>query len=134
MRRMSWLVIICLVVVGLTSGTLLAQAPVAGPPADQEATTLAPEELDKLVGRIALYPDELIAIVLPASTYPLQIVQAARFLEKKGNTSVFSEGQKMIASAPFPYGISISDYLGNDTIIIQSTNVFGVVSHKSSDL
>jgi hypothetical protein len=62
------------------------------------------------------------------------LAQHARFLEKKGNTSVFSEGQKMVASAPFPYGISISDYLGNDTIIIQSTNVFGVVSHKSSDL
>jgi hypothetical protein len=37
--------------------------------------------LEELVGRVALYPDELIAIVLPASTYPLQIVQAARYLE-----------------------------------------------------
>jgi len=38
-------------------------------------------ELEKLVGPIALYPDDLLAIVLPASTYPLQIVQALRFLE-----------------------------------------------------
>ncbi len=38
-------------------------------------------ELQQLVGPIALYPDDLLAIVLPASTYPLQIVQAARFLE-----------------------------------------------------
>lgn len=38
-------------------------------------------ELQEIVGPIALYPDDLIAIVLPASTYPLQIVQAARFLE-----------------------------------------------------
>lgn len=60
--------------------------------------------------------------------------QHARFLEKKGNTEVFSENQKMVASAPFLYGISISDYLGNDTVIVQPTNVFGVVSHKSSDL
>ena len=37
--------------------------------------------LEELVGRVALYPDELLAIVLPASTYPLQIVQAARYLE-----------------------------------------------------
>src|SRR5690606_7720381 len=29
-----------------------------------------------------LYPDKLLAIVLPASTYPLEIVQAARFLEQ----------------------------------------------------
>ena len=39
-------------------------------------------ELGELVGPVALYPDDLLAIVLPASTYPLEIVQAARFLEK----------------------------------------------------
>jgi hypothetical protein len=37
--------------------------------------------LSDLVGPVALYPDDLLGIVLPASTYPLQIVQAARFLE-----------------------------------------------------
>ncbi len=40
------------------------------------------EELEALVGPIALYPDDLLAVVLPASTYPLEIVQAARFLEE----------------------------------------------------
>ena len=43
---------------------------------------LNPEQLTELVGPIALYPDELIAIVLPASTFPIQIVQASRYLEK----------------------------------------------------
>ena len=38
-------------------------------------------ELQELVGPIALYPDDLLAIVLPAAAYPLQIVEAARFLE-----------------------------------------------------
>ena len=38
-------------------------------------------DLEALVAPIALYPDDLLAIVLPASTYPLQIVQAARYLE-----------------------------------------------------
>ncbi|MDH5345068.1 MAG: DUF3300 domain-containing protein [Gammaproteobacteria bacterium] len=42
---------------------------------------LSAVELEELVGPIALYPDDLLAIVLPASTYPLEIVQAARFLE-----------------------------------------------------
>lgn len=42
---------------------------------------LPPAELEDLVGPIALYPDDLLAIVLPASTYPLQVVQAARFLD-----------------------------------------------------
>src|SRR5262245_27627369 len=40
-------------------------------------------ELEQLVGPIALYADDLIGIVLPASTYPLQIVQAARFLDSR---------------------------------------------------
>jgi len=43
---------------------------------------LSPVELQDLVGPVALYPDDLLAIVLPASTYPLQVVQAARFLEE----------------------------------------------------
>lgn len=42
---------------------------------------LSATELEDLVGPVALYPDDLLAIVLPASTYPLEIVQAARFLE-----------------------------------------------------
>jgi hypothetical protein len=41
------------------------------------------EELAKLVGPIALYPDDLVAIILPASTNPLQLVQADRFLDKR---------------------------------------------------
>ena len=45
------------------------------------------EELRELVGPIALYPDDLVAIVLPASTYPLQVVQAARFLEDRKRDS-----------------------------------------------
>ncbi|MCH8058421.1 MAG: DUF3300 domain-containing protein [Proteobacteria bacterium] len=40
------------------------------------------EELEDLVAPVALYPDELLAIVLPATAYPLQIVLAARFLEQ----------------------------------------------------
>ena len=45
------------------------------------------DELEELVGPIALYPDDLVAIVLPASTYPLQVVQAARFLEDRERDS-----------------------------------------------
>ena len=38
------------------------------------------EELEILVARIALYPDELVALVSAASLYPLQIIEADRFL------------------------------------------------------
>lgn len=57
-----------------------AQAPSA---AGSAAMELSAEELEQLVGRIALYPDDLVAIILPASTNPLQLVQAERFLEKR---------------------------------------------------
>jgi hypothetical protein len=49
---------------------------------DEGIPRLADHELQELVGPIALYPDDLLAVVLPASTYPLQIIEAARFLER----------------------------------------------------
>ena len=58
----------------------VAQAPAAPGSA---APPPSPEELDKLVGPIALYPDDLVAIILPASTNPLQLVQADRYLDKR---------------------------------------------------
>ena len=48
---------------------------------NEDIPLLTQSELQELVGPIALYPDDLLAIVLPASTYPLQLVQAQRFLE-----------------------------------------------------
>lgn len=48
---------------------------------EEDLAVLTAAELEELVGPIALYPDDLLAIVLPASTYPLQIVEAARFVE-----------------------------------------------------
>ena len=47
------------------------------PAADQQL--LKAEELDALVAPIALYPDTLLAQVLMASTYPLEVVQADRW-------------------------------------------------------
>jgi len=57
-----------------SDGAVTTVTPVLSEPLDTE-------ELVDLVGPVALYPDDLLAIVLPASAYPLQIVQAARFLE-----------------------------------------------------
>ena len=56
-------------------------------PTRSDEGILPAEELETLVGPIALYPDDLLAIVLPASTYPLEIVQAARFLDAQENDS-----------------------------------------------
>lgn len=48
---------------------------------EQAAEPLSAEELEILVARIALYPDELVAVISAASLYPLQIVEAQRFLD-----------------------------------------------------
>ena len=48
---------------------------------NEDIPLLSTVDLEELVGPIALYPDDLLAIVLPASAYPLQVVDAARFLE-----------------------------------------------------
>ncbi len=45
-----------------------------------ELPKLSSEELDKLVAPIALYPDSLIALVLPASTESADVVLAARYI------------------------------------------------------
>ena len=69
---------------------------VAGKP---QSTPFKPEELEQIVAPIALYPDDLLAQVFMASTYPLEIVQAARWSkehpEVKGD-AVAAEMQKQV--------------------------------------
>src|SRR5262249_5384391 len=60
-----------------------AAAP-AAPPA-QDDTLLKPEQLEALVAPIALYPDALLANLLAASTYPLEVVTAARWVKDNKN-------------------------------------------------
>jgi hypothetical protein len=50
------------------------------------AATFSQEDLDRMLAPIALYPDPLIAQILMASTYPLEVVLAARW--SKDNPSV----------------------------------------------
>src|SRR5258708_31461460 len=51
--------------------------PEQGPP-----PSFAPEQLDQMVSRIALYPDALLAQVLAAATFPDQIPDAARWADQ----------------------------------------------------
>lgn len=50
--------------------------------AGQDETLLSEAELEQLVAPIALYPDPLLANVMIASTYPLEVVQADRWYQK----------------------------------------------------
>jgi hypothetical protein len=75
-RLMSFAICIALV----AAPPVGAQAPAAS---GTVAQAPAPADLENLVAPIALYPDDLVALVLPASTNPLQVVQADRFLDKR---------------------------------------------------
>jgi hypothetical protein len=50
--------------------------------AEEQAPKIPNDQLDSLVAPIALYPDPLLAQVLAASTYPLEIVQLQQWLTK----------------------------------------------------
>ncbi len=47
-----------------------------------DAQLFSQDRLDELVAPIALYPDSLVAQILMASTYPLEVVQAARWVKQ----------------------------------------------------
>ncbi|WP_373976599.1 DUF3300 domain-containing protein [Chitinibacter sp. SCUT-21] len=49
------------------------------------SATFSQQEIEQLVAPVALYPDSLLAQVLMASTYPLEVVQAARWRKENPN-------------------------------------------------
>jgi len=61
---------------------MLAIAQEGSAPKAEVASKLSSDQLDSLVAPIALYPDQLLAQVLAASTYPLEIVQLQQWLGK----------------------------------------------------
>src|SRR6185436_1742594 len=62
-----------------SAATVPAATPAAG---EKEAPKISPDQLDSLIAPIALYPDELLAQTLVASTYPLEIVQLQQWMAK----------------------------------------------------
>src|SRR5262245_3512162 len=67
----------------LACGRSPALSQTSAPPPAQSVSP----SLEKLVAPIALYPDPLVAQILPASTYPVQVVEAARALADGGRPS-----------------------------------------------
>ena len=82
-----WVVLIAL------SLSALLQAASGTPPVATQPTTEKtqaapkPEELLQLAAPVALYPDELLMQVLIAATYPLEVVEAARFVQQNPGLS-----------------------------------------------
>jgi Protein of unknown function (DUF3300) len=88
MRRGRTFCFLILLLSFCLTGFLQAQEP---PPEQPEAPTqgvprqLSPEELNELLAPIALYPDALVALILPASTMPSEVVLAARYISSNGD-------------------------------------------------
>src|SRR6185503_1553040 len=63
-----------------------------------------PEEIEALVAPIALYPDSVLSQVLMASTYPLEIVHAARWV--KSNPKVTGDAAvKAVGDQPWDVSV-----------------------------
>ncbi|MBI5762534.1 MAG: DUF3300 domain-containing protein [Planctomycetes bacterium] len=80
--------------------------------AGQSATPLSPQQLDELLGPIALYPDPLLAQVLAAATYPMDIVQAVRLLNSSTDLSQLDQmglDPSVQALARFPDTLKMMD-------------------------
>ena len=61
------------------------QEPPAAVQPQPAAQQLGQGELGKLLAPIALYPDDLVAQILTASTYPIEVVQASRWVSAHPN-------------------------------------------------
>ncbi|MFA7383185.1 MAG: DUF3300 domain-containing protein [Desulfurivibrionaceae bacterium] len=75
LRRLAWTFIaICVISLGTSARQGWAQG--------EEEYLFSKEELVQMLAPIALYPDSLVAQILMASTYPLEVVEAERWLRE----------------------------------------------------
>jgi len=98
----------------LSASVAFAQTP---PPAPRNAAATQPE-LDQMLAPIALYPDSLLSQIFMASTYPLEVVEAARWSRAnpglKGEEAVNAAGEKdwdasVKSLAAFPEVLAMMD-------------------------
>jgi Protein of unknown function (DUF3300) len=74
--------IVCVASLQWSSPLILAQEETT---TTEEAPKIPNEQLDSLVAPIALYPDDLLAQTLAASTYPLEVMQLHQWMDKNKN-------------------------------------------------
>src|SRR6187551_1527859 len=88
--------------------------------ASEKQQLLNAGELDQLVAPIALYPDSLLAQVLIASTYPLEVVQADRFA--KSNKGL--KGEKLQAA------LGKQDWDASVKVLVSTPTVLSMMNDK----
>jgi Protein of unknown function (DUF3300) len=86
LQRLTSVLVAAAVLIATTPVPLRAQDQAVAATAAAEGYSL--EQLDALLAPIALYPDELLTHVLMASAYPLQVVEAARWIEDPANKAL----------------------------------------------
>jgi hypothetical protein len=123
-RHREWLrltALACVIAIVPGDVPLLAQQQPAAATEPAAPKLKSPDELDSLVAPLALYPDPLLAQVLAASTYPLEIVQAARWL--KENSKLTGENLTK-AAAKQPWDPSVSNLVAfPDALKLLDTNL-----------
>jgi Protein of unknown function (DUF3300) len=126
-----------------------AQAPapppaMPSPPSAPAAPAMTQAQLDQIMAPIALYPDQLLGQILMASTYPLEVVEAARWVALPANQALQGEAltnalnaqtwdPSVKALVPFPRVLEImntrlewTEQLGN-AFLVQPTDVMDAV-------
>jgi|HubBroStandDraft_1064217.scaffolds.fasta_scaffold00118_21 hypothetical protein len=106
---------------------MLGLAPVAGfaqitTPSGLQEAPAAPlytvGQLDQMLAPIALYPDALLTQILMASTYPIQVVEAERWLQAPGNAGY--QGDALVAVLqPLPWDPSVKSLVPFPQILKQ---------------
>ncbi len=138
-RIVPGVLVLCLVAPASVRSQVTPEAPPV-----QAAAVFTAEQLDQLLAPIALYPDPLLAQILMAATYPLEVVQAARWVQDPYNASLSDEAlalalqnQDWDASVkslvPFPQSLQMMnsrlDWLQQlgDAFLVQQADVMDAV-------
>ena len=79
------LLVLAFALSALSAQAAPAQTPQDSPPPAASNQLLSGGELEALVAPIALYPDALLSEIFMASTYPLEVVEAERWVGKNKN-------------------------------------------------
>jgi hypothetical protein len=125
---------------------LILAAPFAGQSDEstpvQEAKQ-TPEQLQQLVAPIALYPDEMVAQVLTAATYPTQVVEADRWLQshpdlkgkklaKEINKQSWDSSVKALTQFPSVLANSCT-HRSTEWVLFQTTNFSATIKRNGGE-
>lgn len=93
------------------SGAILTPEQAAAAAASLEAAVaaegpLAPGQLDALLGPVALFPDQVLTLVLVAVTFPLDVVKAGRFV---GESAALTDQDRAAQAGDQPWDDSVRE-------------------------